>query len=112
MSKLVTFLKQRFPNLFYTMDDGVIYKTKDDIYFAYEDFLLEIMDPKKDASYIFDLEELHEETIIVARKVDPFKMILDLKTKDLISIREKYEKEDEFEICDFITKQINKRNND
>ena len=106
---MIKFLKRRFPNWFYRIDNHTLYKTDDGVGLAYNDHTLEIVLPYTHSSFVFDIRAMEQDSIVIAKKLDPFKVILDLETDFLHELREQYEAEEEFEICDFISKEIKKR---
>ena len=106
---MIKFLKRRFPTWFYTIDNHTLYKTDDGVGIAYNDHTLEIVLPYTSSSFVFDIRAMERDSIVIAKKLDPFKVILDLETDFLHELREQYEAEEEFEICDFISKEIKKR---
>lgn len=106
---MIKFLKRRFPNWFYLIDNHTLYSTDDGVGIAYNDHTLEIVLPTTSSSFIFDIRAMERDSIVIAKKLDPFKVILDLETDFLHELREQYEKDEEFEICDFISKEIKKR---
>ncbi len=107
---MIKFLKRRFPNLFYKIDSHTLYRTDDGLGIAYNDYTLEIVLPNTSSSFVFDIRAMEQDSIIIAKKIDPFKVILGLETDFLHELREQYEYAEEFEICDFISKEIKKRN--
>ena len=106
---MIKFLKRRFPTWFYTIDNHTLYKTDDGVGIAYNDHTLEIVLPYTSSSFVFDIRAMERDSIVIAKKLDPFKVILDLETDFLHELREQYEAEEEFEICDFISQEIKKR---
>lgn len=106
---MIKFLKRRFPTWFYVIDNHTLYSTDDGVGIAYNDHTLEIVLPTTSSSFIFDIRAMERDSIVIAKKLDPFKVILDLETDFLHELREQYEAEEEFEICDFISKEIKKR---
>ena len=106
---MIKFLKRRFPTWFYTIDNHTLYRTDDGVGIAYNDHTLEIVLPYTSSSFVFDIRAMERDSIVIAKKLDPFKVILDLETDFLHELREQYEKDEEFEICDFISKEIKKR---
>ena len=106
---MIKFLKRKFPNLFYKIDNHTLYRTDDGVGIAYNDHTLEIVLPYTHSSFVFDIRAMERDSIVIAKKLDPFKVILDLETDFLHELREQYEAEEEFEICDFISKEIKKR---
>lgn len=107
--KMIKFLKRKFPNLFYKIDNHTLYRTDDGVGLAYNDHTLEIVLPNTSSSFVFDIRAMEQGSIIIAKKLDPFKVILSLETDFLYELREQYEDAEEFEICDFISKEIKKR---
>lgn len=105
-AKIVRYL---FGSYFYMLEEGKLYDTEDGVLISYRDLELEIIMPDLTTTFLFDLSEIDEGTVSILRKIDPFEAILDLDTESLIELRQKYEKNDEFEVCEFITKEINKR---
>jgi hypothetical protein len=103
------FIKKLFPSLFYKLESSIIYSTEDEFLFVYEDGAFEVIIPETGSSLIFDISEIDNETISILKKMDPFKAIMELTSKELLELRAIYEKEDEFEICEFITKELVKR---
>lgn len=110
---LKSFIKKKFPDIFYKLEDEMLYSTEDGILIAYKDLMLEITNPDTKSTFLFDLVEIDENTISIMREVDPLQAILEMDLVSLTELREKYEKLDEFEVCDFLTKQMNRlREND
>lgn len=106
---MIQYLKRKFPNWFYVIDNETLYKTTDGVGLAYNKHTLEVILPNTMSTFVFDLRAMDNESITVAKKLDPFKMILDMETDFLEELREEYESDEEFEICDFITKELKKR---
>ncbi len=102
-------MKRRFPSWFYEIESGVIYNTEDDLLMVYKDMTLEIIVPETLTSFVFDITEIDNETISIMRQIDPFKAIFELPDDTLEELRDKYAKEDEFEICQFITNELKRR---
>lgn len=102
-------VRRLFGSFFYMLEEGKLYDTEDGVLISYRDLELEVVMPDLTTTFLFDLSEIDEGTVSILRKIDPFEAILDLDTESLFELREKYEKNDEFEVCEFITKEINKR---
>jgi len=112
LERLKRFLKKRFPSWFYEIESNVIYSTEDDLLMVYKDMTLEIIVPETLTTFVFDITEIDNETVGILRQMDPFKVIFELPDETLEELREKYEKEDEFEICQFITNELKRRSSE
>lgn len=101
------FIKRLFPRIFYVIDNEVLYKTIDGLYIAYKDKTLEIVMDR--SSYVIDMGGVEDNSVSVMKVVDPFLIILDLDTEFLESLRVKYEEDEEFDVCNFIDRELMRR---